>query len=151
MPASTRRRTSAGPTAAAKAKPKGQATLAFHGHTNKVTKPVAQVGKAKKELVPTEKAEVIEIEEEEPTTAESSIIEQAETEAKAPLTTEEEQAQSVSEAQIKKFWLAKEKARLAPRVHQEGLSLHEKVCRDFDVDGRYGVRVCIFQLPHSER
>lgn len=68
------------------------------------------------------------------------MIEQAVSEAKAPLTREEQEAERVGEAQINKYWREKELARKFKRIHQEDLSLHEKVCREFDTDGRFGVR-----------
>jgi DNA polymerase delta subunit 4 len=149
MPAS-KRKVSGGPTAAAKAKSKAQSTIAFHGKSNKVTKPgVPASNKSKKDPalleIDAKDAETVDLTAEaepdlkEPTTADLSIIEQAEAEAEAPKTKDEIEAGKVKEAQIKKYWKIKEEARKAPRVHQEGLSLHEKVCREFDTDGRYGV------------
>ena len=133
----TRKRTSGGPTA----KTKSQSTLAFHGKANKVTKPGnLPAGKAKKQqLEPVDLTTEAEAQEKEPTTADLSIAEQAQAEAKAPLDPEDEEAGKVKEAQIKKYWREKEATRTAPRVHQQDLSLHEKVCREFDTDGRYGV------------
>lgn len=126
------RRISSGP--AAKKSTTKQATLAFHGSTNKVTKPsITAPGKAKKELDLTKSIDA-------PTTAEIAVIEQAVSEAKAPLTREEQEAERVGEAQINKYWREKELARKFKRIHQEDLSLHEKVCREFDTDGRFGVR-----------
>ena len=141
------RRTSGGPAAKSKKDTK-QATLAFHGNTNKVTKPsVSAPGKTKKDLS-LEKLSVQSDAEsiEAPTTSELAVIEQAVSEAKAPLTKEEEEASKVSEAQIGEYWREKEDIRKFRRVHQEDLSLHEKVCREFDTDGRFGVRVPLFNL-----
>lgn len=138
------RRTSGGP--ATRKKDNKQATLAFHGNTNKVTKPsVAAPGKTKKDLS-LEKLSVQSDAEsiEAPTTSEIAVIEQAVSEAKAPLTKEEEEASKVSEAQIKKYWREKESVRKFPRVHQEDLSLYEKICREFDTDGRFGVSLSYF-------
>lgn len=52
---------------------------------------------------------------------------------------EEIQARKISNAQIKGYWRKKEQERKAPRVHQEGLSVHEKVLREWDMSGQYGV------------
>lgn len=52
---------------------------------------------------------------------------------------EEAQARKITESQIKKFWREKESERLVPRVHQEDLSVREKVLREWDVSGEYGV------------
>lgn len=48
-------------------------------------------------------------------------------------------AGKMSDAQIGKYWKSIESERIAPRVHQEGLSLNEKVLRYFDVSSQYGV------------
>jgi DNA polymerase delta subunit 4 len=146
MPAS-KRHASGGSAAVSKSKSKSQSTLAFHGKTNKVTKPGSGLtsNKTKKDpalldhIAHTDLSAEASPDLKEPTTAEVSIAEQAEAEAQEPLTPEEEEASHVSEAQVKKYWQEKESLRKAPRVHQEGLSLHEKVCREFDTDGRYGV------------
>ena len=52
---------------------------------------------------------------------------------------EEKRARKITETQIKKFWREKENDRLVPRVHQEDLSVHERVLRLWDVSGEYGV------------
>ena len=52
---------------------------------------------------------------------------------------EEERARKVTDTQIKKYWRQKEQERLAPRVHQEDLSVYEKVLREWDMSGQYGV------------
>jgi DNA polymerase delta subunit 4 len=146
MPIS-KRRTSGGPTAASKAKAKSQSTLAFHGRSNKVTKPGnnTPTNKTKKDPALFDAIEPVDLtaeadpDLEEPTTAELSIAEQTQADAREPLSPEEEEASHVKEAQIKMYWKEKEALRKAPRVHQQDLSLHEKVCREFDTDGRYGV------------
>lgn len=79
-----------------------------------------------------------------PTTGEAAIIEQTEQEVvaaqKASSTPEEDEARKISDAKIKAYWTKKEKARQAPRVHQQDLSLEEKILREFDITGQYGVR-----------
>lgn len=145
------RRTSKG-LAARKSTPK-QGTLAFHGNSNKVTKPsIIAPGKAKKDLT-LEKLSVQSDAEsiDAPTKSEIVVIEQAVSEARPPLTKEEQEAERVSEAQIKKYWREKETMRKFRRVHQEDLSLHEKVCREFDTDGRYGVSSSSFPSPFPTR
>lgn len=52
---------------------------------------------------------------------------------------EEAQAKKITDAQIKRYWQAKERERKAPRVHQEGLRLQEKLLREWDMSGQYGV------------
>lgn len=70
-------------------------------------------------------------------------VEEAEEVAEAvPEKSEAElKAEKVTESQINKYWKAIEKERIAPRVHQEGLSLSEKVLRYFDVSSQYGVSI----------
>lgn len=51
----------------------------------------------------------------------------------------EAEAEKVTEAQIKKFWREAEAARIAKRVHQQDLSVGEKVLRYFDISSQYGV------------
>lgn len=129
-----------------------QSTLAFHGGANKVTKAGVRAQDAKKDILSKSATkaiapEVIDlqtVEESEPTTVEADIIDQTEKEVaaqKAESNPEDEAARRITDAAIKKYWAAKEKQRLAPRVHQDDLSLHEKVLREFDMSGQYGVRV----------
>lgn len=60
---------------------------------------------------------------------------------------EEAQARKVTDTQIRRYWRAKEQERLAPRVHQEELSVNEKVLREWDMSGQYGVS--LYALPIS--
>lgn len=48
-------------------------------------------------------------------------------------------AGKITDAQIKKYWREVEGARIAKRVHQQDLSLAEKVLRHFDISSQYGV------------
>jgi DNA polymerase delta subunit 4 len=52
---------------------------------------------------------------------------------------EEEQARKITDTQIKQYWRKKEQERLAPRVHQQDLTVYEKVLREWDMSGQYGV------------
>jgi len=52
---------------------------------------------------------------------------------------EEEQARKITDTAIKRYWRQKENERLAPRVHQEDLTVYEKVLREWDMSGQYGV------------
>lgn len=51
----------------------------------------------------------------------------------------ETHVEKITDAQIKKYWREVEGARIAKRVHQEHLSLAEKVLRHFDISSQYGV------------
>lgn len=127
-----------------------QSTLAFHGGANKVTKAGARAQDTKKDLqsksaIKAIKPEVIDlepVEQAKPTTVEADIIDQVEKEVVAQETErnpDDEAARRITDATTKKYWTAKEKQRTAPRVHQDDLSLHEKVLREFDMSSHYGV------------
>jgi DNA polymerase delta subunit 4 len=142
MPAS--KRSSSGATS--KAKKSQQSTLAFHGSTSKITKPsVPAPPSNKKGLANLKKTDAIAaaLSDTEsvlpPTTADVSIAEQIVTEAKAPLLKDDEEALRTTDAQIKKYWQAKEAKRKSARVHQKDLTLTEKICREFDTDANFGV------------
>lgn len=148
------KRRAPGPTAKSQ-----QSTLAFHGGANKITKAGARAQDAKKNVLSkstTEavKPEVIDleiVEETKPTTVEADIIDQTEKEVaaqKAESNPEDEAARRITDAAIKKYWAAKEKQRIASRVHQDNQSLHEKVLREFDMSGQYGVSPTHFQLRY---
>ena len=127
-----------------------QSTLAFHGTSNKVTKPGARTVNAKKNLLSesvktNEKPEVanVEIEEEEeedtPTTAEAVIIKQAEqVQEQTQSTPEEIEARQVKPKQLQAYW-KKLNTGSARRYHQEDLSLEEKILRKFDMTAQFGV------------
>ncbi|OSS45008.1 hypothetical protein B5807_09361 [Epicoccum nigrum] len=139
-----------------------QSTLAFHGGANKVTKPGTRAQDAKKNLqskgaTKATKLEVIDleaVEQAKPTTVEADIIDQVEKEV-AALETErnpdDEAARRITDAAIKKYWTAKEKQRTAPRIHQDDLSLHEKVLREFDMSSHYGPCTGIARLKRWKR
>ncbi|KAJ8108833.1 hypothetical protein OPT61_g7896 [Boeremia exigua] len=139
-----------------------QSTLAFHGGANKVTKAGARAQDAKKNAVSKSatkatKTEVIDletVEEVKPATVEADIIDQVEKEVavqEAESHPEDEAARRIPDGSIKKYWVAKEKQRLAPRIHQEDLSLHEKVLREFDMSAQYGPCTGIARLKRWKR
>lgn len=45
----------------------------------------------------------------------------------------------MTDAQVKKYWKERERERRAPRVHQEGVSMEEKILRLFDMSSQFGV------------
>lgn len=81
----------------------------------------------------------------------------------------DEKARKVSEKQIKTYWHAKEEERKAPRgpfspsppaplsspdrstVHQQGLSLHEKILRHFDLSSQYGPCIGVARMKRWKR
>ncbi|EMD69822.1 hypothetical protein GGP41_000008 [Bipolaris sorokiniana] len=135
-----------------------QSTLAFHGSTNKVTKSGIKPQAAKKSNVEKKlkdaTPELLETWGAELTTTEVAIIEQTEQEVegqRVESTPEEEQARRISGAVIKRYWAEKEKQRRAARVHQEGLSVHDKVLREFDMSAHYGPCTGIARLKRWKR
>lgn len=134
-------------TGGARARPgpnKGQSTISF---SNRVTKAVPKdvknsivVPSRQKIDAPAEKELAVEdvIADEQPEEDDEDdeaveavvVLEKTEAELKAG---------KMSDAQIGKYWKSIESERIAPRVHQEGLSLNEKVLRYFDVSSQYGV------------
>ena len=125
-----------------------QSTLAFHGASNKVTKPGTRATDAKKNLLTDsakhdEKpalADVLVKDEDEPTTEEAAIIEQTEqVQQQTQSTPEEEEAKRVTKKRIETYWKKEISESGAPRAHQEGISLEEKILRKFDMSGHYGV------------
>ena len=83
------------------------------------------------DVVPDDEPEVVNEPEDE---EEEEVAEAAPEKSEAEL-----KAEKITESQINKYWKAIEKERIAPRVHQEGISLNEKVLRYFDVSSQYGV------------
>ncbi|KAF2129516.1 hypothetical protein P153DRAFT_366905 [Dothidotthia symphoricarpi CBS 119687] len=139
-----------------------QSTLAFHGSSNKVTKAGAKAQNAKKSLlsepvIKDVKPEVIDldvVEVTKPTTAEAAIIQQTEKEVVAQQvesTPEEDHARRVSDTAIKKYWATKEKQRMAPRVHQQDLSIHGKILREWDMSAQFGPCTGIARLKRWKR
>ena len=51
----------------------------------------------------------------------------------------EQKAGKIPETQLRKYWKGKEDERIAQRVHQQGLSVNEKILRHFDLSSQYGV------------
>ncbi|KAI9677108.1 MAG: hypothetical protein M1822_008217 [Bathelium mastoideum] len=94
-----------------------------------------------------------------PTTAEAAIRQQIEAEQeqrrlkaeKEQQTPEVEQARKISEAKIKAYWRGKEKTGIAPRVHQQELSVEEKVLREWDMSGEYGPCIGIARMKRWQR
>ncbi|KAF2273550.1 uncharacterized protein EI97DRAFT_435973 [Westerdykella ornata] len=135
-----------------------QSTLAFHGSSNKVTKSGARAQTAKKNLSDVKKSAVEQEAERgdvlksphfEPTVVEkpakSAVKEQ-------PASTPEEiEARKITEKRIKQYWAEKEKSRRAARVHQDDLSVHEKILREFDMSSHYGPCVGISRLRRWQR
>ncbi|KAG6008717.1 hypothetical protein E4U43_000103 [Claviceps pusilla] len=150
---------------------KGQSTISF---ANKVTKPIPK--DVKKSLVTaphTTRAEVAErtkpsnkkAEKEEEGEKDDDVhkehevqdIEPEDEHAQPPATAASERseaeirAEKVTDAHINSYWMGIERERKAPRVHQQGLSVHDKVLRYFDVSSQYGPCIGIDRTKRWER
>ncbi|KAF3400798.1 DNA polymerase delta subunit 4 [Talaromyces pinophilus] len=86
-----------------------------------------------------------------PHVAELAIREQVKEELSQPQTDEDRRALKISEAQIKKYWSEEERSRKAPRVHQNGLDIDEKILRHFDLSSQYGPCVGISRIKRWRR
>ncbi|KAF2734923.1 hypothetical protein EJ04DRAFT_512080 [Polyplosphaeria fusca] len=139
-----------------------QSTLAFHGASNRVTKPGARTDDAKKSLLPSSTsdaspakvADVVTTDTSDLTTADAAIVEQTDKEQIAQqvsTTPEEEEAREMTPARIRKYWESKEKERTTPRVHQQALSMHEKILREWDMSAQYGPCTGIARLKRWKR
>lgn len=147
---------------------RAQQTLAFGPNSNKVTKPSvsSQHKKSTKasqdELSKSVAAELSTPEPEAKEQEPEAQIQSPRTlairkQAPAPQTEGsevEQQAGKIPDTHLRKYWMGKEEERIAPRVHQQGLSVNEKILRHFDLSSQYGV--CLdsswrFQCPASPR
>ncbi|KAJ4235791.1 hypothetical protein NW759_000874 [Fusarium solani] len=125
---------------------KGQSTLT--SFSNRVTKNVAK--SAKKSIIspsitkidPTQapkqtKAEEVVVEEPEPIEVDEEE-EQPEVAPEPEKSEAELRAEQITDVQIKKYWKTIEEQWTSPRLHQQGVSLSERVLRYFDVSSQYG-------------
>ncbi|EFY90388.1 hypothetical protein J3458_005123 [Metarhizium acridum] len=139
---------------------KGQSTISF---ANKVTKSVPKDIKNKlvtpatttievpERTKPVEK-NVEEVVEDKVDDEEEDEQEEAELKEEVPVKTEAElKAEKLTDSQIDKYWKGIEKERKAPRVHQEGLSVNDKVLRYFDVSSQYGPCIGIDRMKRWQR
>ncbi|KAG6008536.1 hypothetical protein E4U21_004376 [Claviceps maximensis] len=143
---------------------KGQSTISF---TNKVTKPVPRDVKSLVTAPHTPKFDVevpgrtkpienkvegevnkekedknVESEDEEAQQAEMAAAERSEADIRA---------EKLTDTHINNYWKGIERERKAPRVHQEGLSVNDKVLRYFDVSSQYGPCIGIERTKRWQR
>ncbi|GAQ03096.1 DNA polymerase delta subunit 4 [Aspergillus lentulus] len=156
----TRRR--GGNTAASRS---GQSTLSFGGKS-RVTKPSATSTRSQKikdlepisaavssteEAPDPDQAPVAPSEPSRPHVAELAVRQQAREEIQQPLSEEDQKAIKITEQELHRYWKKEEQTRKAPRVHQEDLSLHEKILRHFDLSSQYGPCIGIARLKRWRR
>lgn len=134
---------------------RAQQTLAFGPNSNKVTKPSIpsqskkltkasqdDLAKAVTAELSTPEPETKDIEPETQILSPKALAIRKQAPAPQVVGSEVEQkAAKIPDTQIRKYWIGKEEERIAPRVHQQGLSVNEKVLRHFDLSSQYGVRL----------
>ncbi|KAL4990129.1 DNA polymerase delta, subunit 4-domain-containing protein [Aspergillus falconensis] len=91
------------------------------------------------------------VESEQPRVAELAVRSQAKAEIQQPLSEEEKKAARITKKQLQEYWKAEESKSRGPRVHQEGLSLDEKILRHFDLSSQYGPCIGIARLKRWRR
>jgi DNA polymerase delta subunit 4 len=139
MPPTRRSRVSSGPAA------KGsQKTISFAGNSKVTKASTSASSKSKdKDITPTS-SKPLEISSDIDFTpghvsSEAAVLSQAKVELEKEKTEDEKKAEKVTDAQIRKYWRERENERTAARVHQEELSVEEKVLRLFDMSSQFGV------------
>ncbi|KUJ23133.1 uncharacterized protein LY89DRAFT_679938 [Mollisia scopiformis] len=80
-----------------------------------------------------------------------AVEQQAKVELSREATAEEVRARKVSDAQIKRYWREREAERKSRRVHQEELSVEEKVLRLWDMSSQFGPAIGIARMKRWVR
>jgi hypothetical protein len=151
-------RASTGASGKAKTQPATQTKLAFHSTagSNRISKRGADASThdSKAKAKAKELEDVVDLNEETVTVPKPSpsvhavepveiLLDHGLGEEEEALSDEEEatetEARKVTKVQMDKYWQGKEKLMGAPRAHLERSSVAEKILREWDVDGRYGV------------
>ncbi|KAJ5239099.1 hypothetical protein N7468_003718 [Penicillium chermesinum] len=86
-----------------------------------------------------------------PHVAELAVRQQAAAEHQEPLSAEDKKALDLSLKDIQRYWKDVEKGRKALRVHQQDLSLEEKILRNFDLSSQYGPCIGIARIKRWRR
>ncbi|KAI9894585.1 MAG: hypothetical protein M1814_001939 [Vezdaea aestivalis] len=118
-----------------------QSTISFGG-PSKVVKPVESTkitkdGKASNPIINTKS---LPLTDSEPEVSPAVIISEVpvETRGQAPKSKEELAARKITDGRIKKYWASIEAERKAKRVHQDKLTINERILRHFDISSQYG-------------
>ncbi|KAL1972970.1 hypothetical protein VTN31DRAFT_6512 [Thermomyces dupontii] len=147
-------RRSNGRSAAGPKKSQQQSTLSF-GAKSRITKPTTSTpGKPSKSVSEPAAKEIIAEATTPETPASPELSEEPippVTEEPQPQTEEERRALQIADAQLRKYWSNEEKSRKTPRVHQDGVDLHEKILRHFDLSSQYGPCIGISRLQRWHR
>ncbi|MCJ1311930.1 hypothetical protein MMC25_005604 [Agyrium rufum] len=145
-----------------------QPTLAFNSQPNKITKPTSTLAHRSAKAERLEKDEPDGVLEEvsapkDETVVTNEVAEKKTLESKQeqkPSTEKsivaihdewETRAAKITEPQIRQYWKDREDERLAPRVHQQGLTIHDKILRYFDMSNQYGPSIGIDRSKRWKR
>ncbi|KAI0830436.1 DNA polymerase delta, subunit 4-domain-containing protein [Hypoxylon sp. FL0890] len=131
-----------------------QSTLSFN---HRVTKSTPKSGKdLSKPTTQSPLAKHVSSVEKEESTAEDEAIkieveEEPQPEPEPEKSEAELRAEKITDRQIDQYWRKLERERIAKRVHQEDLTLSEKVLRYWDVSSQYGPCVGITRMKRWKR
>ncbi|OLN86715.1 DNA polymerase delta subunit 4 [Colletotrichum chlorophyti] len=127
---------------------RGQSTISF---THRVSKPVPRDLKKAALTSAVEKTDIAKPAKKEEERDEVRV-EEAEVKQEVPEKSESIlRAEEISDTQITKYWKSIEAERIAPRVHQEDVSLAEKVLRYFDVSSQFGPCIGLQRIKRWQR
>ncbi|KAF7505581.1 hypothetical protein GJ744_000661 [Endocarpon pusillum] len=126
-----------------------QHTLSFHSKPTKVIKSTGSALSTKKSSKVG--SALIEAITEDAPTSEVALRQQIKKEAAKPKDEADLRAEKVTDAQIKKYWRKEEEVRKAPRVHQQDLTIHEKILRHFDLCSQFGPCIGITRAKRWKR
>jgi len=138
-----RRRQSSGPAAKS-----AQKTLSFH-NSSKISKPSSITPTSP--LIKEEKISSLTTDDVKP------ILDPIPAPAEEPATvekeksTEEIEADAITDKRIKAYWREREAERITKRVHQKGLSVEEKILRLWDMSSHFGPAIGISRGKRWER
>ncbi|EEH22389.1 hypothetical protein PABG_04600 [Paracoccidioides brasiliensis Pb03] len=83
--------------------------------------------------------------------SENVIAEQARVELRQPKSEEDVRAEALTEMDIRQYWQREEEGRIAARVHQQHLTVDEKILRHFDLSNQYGPCIGIARIKRWRR
>ncbi|KKK12872.1 hypothetical protein AOCH_004967 [Aspergillus ochraceoroseus] len=140
MPATRRR---GGKTAATRST---QPTLSFGPLATDILEKATET-----DLSEAEKTPVSATEPSKPHVAELAVRQQARQEIKQPLSAEDKRAIKITKKELQQYWNQLESKSRGPRVHQDGLSVDEKILRHFDLSSQFGPCIGIARLKRWRR
>lgn len=140
MPTTRKPRTSSGPLAAGAQKTLTFSTALSKPHSSPALKDKSNATSQSSPVIPTKEIEI------NPSINDKDVsTEKATVTAGKAKSAEEIKAEKVTDAQVRRYWREREAERKSARVHQEDLSVEEKILRLFDMSSQFGV---CFSAPY---